>query len=341
MKRTLGFFAVGVLSVAQICAASGRPTATVNLARMAEPKTQLSADHMQIAVMNARMEGDTAEFDQKKWSEMTANMIQGHLEQAAEQHKIPIKLVDREHLKLTMGEKDLAAAGVTDSGDQKASAKVQGANAILTSVVNIKVDKQKGKGRTIDAIGAIGWARGGGGHAGTTDVEKESRNITVQCQFQLKDAGTNEIICSHNGSPNQHFDKAKSPNPVFGGSKTESDMAPRDRVIAVMIEEQAQDFLAKFIPVQINATVQLQSSHHKESIAGVRSMVADDYEGALNHLRQAIAANPEDHESVFAAGVCCEKLNRFDEARKFYKVAQSIRPKEEKYGEAVQRVSRM
>jgi tetratricopeptide (TPR) repeat protein len=340
MNRVFGTFIIAILATARICAAGG-PTATVNLNRELAPKTQLPEKYMLMAVMNARMEGDTTEFDQSKWSEMTANLIQGKLEQAAEQYKIPIKLVDREHLKMTMGEKDLAAAGVSDGGDQRASAKVQGANAILSSKVTIKIDKQKGHGKTIDAIGAIGWARGGGGSVAGSDVEKESRNITVQCQFQLKDAGTNEIIVSHNGMPSEHFDKAKTPSPFFGGSKTEANMAPRDKVIAVMIEEQAQDFLCKFIPVQACCSVQVQPSRNKESVAGVRDMVTDDYASALNHFKQAIASNPNDHESCFGAGVCLEKMNRPDEALKQYKLAASIKPKEAKYNEAVQRVSRM
>jgi len=118
-------------------------------------------------------------------------------------------------------------------------------------------------------------------------------------------------------------------------------MAPRDKVIAVMIEEQAQDFLCKFIPVQACCSVQVQPSRNKESVAGVRDMVTDDYASALNHFKQAIAANPNDHESCFGAGVCLEKMNHGDEALRQYKLAASIKPKEAKYNEAVQRVSRM
>ncbi|MEK6642415.1 MAG: tetratricopeptide repeat protein [Planctomycetota bacterium] len=322
------------------CGPSKR-TATIQITRMVEPKAPLSSQHMQIAVMNARMEGDTEEFDQKKWSEMTANMIQGRLEQAADQHKIPIKLVDRENMKQSMGEKDLAAAGVTDGSDQMAAAKVQGANAILSSKVTIKVDKQKGTGKTIDAMSAIGWARGGGGSVHTSDVEKESRNITVQCQFQLKDPGTNEVIVSHNGMPSQHFDKAKTPSPFFGGSKTEANMTPRDKVIAVMIEEQAQDFLCKIVPMKIDTSLQVQSGSTDASVAAVSAMVVDDFETALGHFKTAMSETPDDHESMFGAGVCCEKLKKIEDAKKYYRQAQSIKPKEENYNQAVARVSRM
>lgn len=340
MRRVFAFSALGIVVAGMGCMES-KPTATVTISQTVSPKTPLSSQHMEIAVMNARMEGDTAEFDQKKWSEMTADLIQHDLEVASEKYKIPIKLVDREHLKLSMGEKDLAAAGVTDSGDQMAASKIKGANTILTSKVTIKIDKQKGKSRTVDAMSAFGSAWGGGGGVGTSEVEKESRNITVQCQFQLKDPGTNDVLCSYNGMPSQHFDKAKASSPVFGSSKTEADMTPRDKVIAAMIQSQAEEFMCKFIPMQIDATMKVKPSSDKESIAGVRAMVVDDYEAALGHFKQAIAADPNDYESLFGAGVCCEKLSRMEEAKKYYKQAQCLKPKVEEYEMAVQRVSKM
>ncbi|HUN82249.1 MAG TPA: tetratricopeptide repeat protein [Phycisphaerae bacterium] len=320
---------------------SSKQVATVTLSRDCRPAKPLASQYMKIAVMNAQMSGDTTEFDESKWSKMTADLIQHNLEQAADHNNIPIKLVDREHIKLAMGEKDLAAAGVTNSGDNMAAAKIEGASAILTSKVTIKIDKQKGHARTVDALGAFGSAWGGGGGVSTSETEKESRNITVTCQFQLKDPGTNEIICSYNGRPDQHYDKARGGSPVFGSGKTEADMTPRDKVIGQIIERQADEFLAKIVPVHIEATVQVKPGSSDASVAGVRAMVVDDYQTALTHLKQALAEKPDDHESNFAAGVCCEKLNQMDEARKYYKVAQSLKPKEEKYSDAVNRVSAM
>jgi hypothetical protein len=340
MKKMVAFSAWTLVGIGLGCMES-KPTATVTISQSVTPKTPLSSNYMEIAVMNARMEGDTDEFDQKKWSEMTADMVQHDLEVAAEKHKIPIKLVDREHVKLTMGEKDLAAAGVTDSGDAMSASKIKGASAVLTSKVTIKVDKQKGKSRTVDAMSAFGSAWGGGGGVGSSEVEKESRNITVQCQFQLKDPATNDVIYSYNGMPNQHYDKAKSSSPFFGSSKTEADMTPRDKVIGAMIQSQAEQFLCKFLPMQFEATMQVKPSSNKESIAGVRAMVVDDYDAALGHFKQAIAADSSDYESLYGAGVCCEKLGKMDEAKKYYKQAQSLKPKNEDYAAAVERVSRM
>jgi tetratricopeptide (TPR) repeat protein len=315
--------------------------ATVDFSSTIQPKQPLPEKYMKIAVRNADVTGDTQEFDQKKWSTMTADLIQYSLQQAAEKNNIPMKLVDREHMKLAMEEKDLAAAGVTDSGDKVASAQLEGAAAVLTSKVTIKIDKQKGKGRTITDMGGWGGHWGGGGGVGSEEVEKESRNITVQCQFQLKDPASNEIIISHTGKPSQHYTKAGRTSPFFGGSKTESDMTPRDKIIGEMIDRQLRDFLVKFVPTEIDATAIVKPSKHEMSAAGVRALVADDYETALQDFKQAIAADTTDFRSMFGAGVACEKLKKYDEALKYYKQALSFETKNEEYAQAVDRLSAM
>lgn len=336
----LAVFALAVSAIG----CSKTPIANVEITESSQPKTPLSSQHMHIAVMNANMADSSGEFDQDKWSKLTADMIQSYLERAAEQNNIPIKLIDREHLKMTMGEKDLAAAGVTDSGDNVAAAQVKGASAILTSKVTVKIDKQVGKKRTIDAmsLAAGAWSRGGfgAGSVDTEQVDEEARNITVSCQFQIKDAATNEVIISHNGMPSQEFTRT-SASPFFGSSKTEADMSPRDQVIGGMIEHHAQDFLAKFIPMSRRTDITVKPSSDKNSIAGVNALVADDYEGALAGFKQAIATDPTDHRSCFGAGVSCEKLGRRDEARKYYKQAKSYDNDNPQYVAAVARIERM
>jgi tetratricopeptide (TPR) repeat protein len=315
--------------------------ATVDFSATVQPKQPLPQQYMNIAVRNADVTGDTQEFDQKKWSTMTADLIQYSLQQAAEKSNVPLKLVDREHMKLAMEEKDLAAAGVTDSGDKVASAQLQGATAVITSKVTIKIDKQKGKGRTISNMG--GWAGGwgGGGNVGSEEVDKESRNITVQCQFQLKDPASNEIVVSYTGKPMQEYTKAGKTSPFFGGSKTESDMTPRDKIIGDMIDRQLREFMVKFVPTEIDATVTVKPGKHEMSAAGVRALVSDDYETALQDFKQAIAADGSDHRSMFGAGVACEKLKKYDEALKYYKQALSFESKDAEYAQAVDRVSAM
>ncbi len=344
MKRTVtGMVLSLILILVTGCGGSKSQIARVEFKEQVEPKMALSEQYMQLAVMNATMEGSTGEFDQQKWSSMTADMMQHYLEQARERNNMPFRLVDREHLKLAMGEKDLASAGITDGGDALGAAQVKGANAILTSKVTVKIDKQVGKKRTIDAMSVFGggWSRGGfgGGGVNSSEVDEEARNITVTCQFQLKDAATNDIIVSHNAMPSQHYEKTKS-GFFFGSSKTEADMTPRDAAIGAIIEQQAKEFLCKFIPVVFEDEVCVEHSSNEDSAAGVRALVLEDYEAALNSFKQAIAADQNDHKSLFGAGVACEKLKRYDEARKYYRLAQSLKADNPDYNGAVQRVSR-
>ena len=186
---------------------------------------------------------------------------------------------------------------------------------------------------------------GGGGGMSTSEVEKESRNITVSCQFQIKDAGTNEIIASHNGRPAQYHNKAKRPGFFFGSSKTEADMEPRDRIIGALIEKQLKQFMCKFVPTDIETSCEIRPSSHEMSIAGVEMLVAatdtSDFEIALGNFKQAIAEKATDHRSLFGAGVSCEKLKKFPEALKFYTRARPYEKDEQKYADAVERVSRM
>lgn len=336
MKRLVTSLALVGLLAATGCSKS--PQAIVEFNHTIQPKQPLSQDYMNIAVYDARMEGDTGEYDQKKWSEMTADLIHHHLQRASEQHSIPIKLVDRQNIKLALAEKDLAAADITDSGDDIASAQLQGASAILTSKVNIKIDKQKGKSRTISNLGAFAGRWGGGGSIGTSEVEKESRNITVQCQFQLKDAATNAIVVGHTGDFAQRHDKPKT-SPFFGSSKTEADMTPRDKVIGDIVEDQLNAFLCKFVPIEVESVCTVKASGHEMSAEGVYALRDQAYEKALNYFKQAIAEDRDDHKSLFGAGVCCEKLERHSDASNYYRQARDVKPKEEQYQAALKRIS--
>jgi hypothetical protein len=325
-------------SILSTAAIGAKPVATVNLGQVVQPKTPLASQYMQIAVMNANMEGSSGEFDEKKWSTMTADMVQYYLEQAGEKYQIPLKLVDREHLKVAQGEKDLASAGVSDGGDAVGAAQFKGASAILTSKVTVKIDKQVAKKKRINPLSVVGAGLNRGYGVHSEEVEAESRNITVNCQFQLKDPATNDIIVSHNAPPTQEFNNPKA-SPFFGSGKTEANMTPRDAVIGGMIEKDLQDFLCKFVPVEIKTEVQVKPSRHKESIAGVESLVAEDFPGALDHFKKSIAAK-KDEASYFGAGVCCEKLKQYEEARKYYKIAQSMDVKNPEYNAAVARISK-
>lgn len=323
--------------VVAVAGCGKKPTAIVDFSYTIQPKQPLT-EELKIAVVDARMEGDKGEFDEKKWSGLAAEMIRSRLQNSTDAHKLPITLVDREHVKKSLAEKDLAAADLTDSPEELGSAKIEGANAMLTSKITIKIDKQKGKGRTVSGLGAVAGHWGGGGHVQTDEVDKESRNITVACQFQLLDVTKHAILVGYSGEPVQNFEKGKT-SPFFGGSKTESDLTPRDKVIGAVVDDQLTKFLCKFVPTEIKDSCEVKAGGNKLSEEAVKAMVVDDYEGGLAKFKAAIAENADDHKSLFGAGVCCEKLEKLPEALKYYKQARSMEPKDEQYRAAVERVS--
>lgn len=313
----------------------GGPTATVDFSRTVQPKQPLPEEFMQIAVYPSETTG-SKEYDQEKWKEMAANMIQYSLQQAAEKHGVPIQLVDREHLKISLAESDMKDAGITEG--EPATSALAGATAIITSKVNVKIDKQKGKGTSMDAMSAFGSVWGGGGGFSTREVDEVSRSITVQCQFQLKaNDGSNAIIASHTGPWEQHSESAEA-GFFFGSSKTEQDMTPRDKVIGAIIEKQLKQFMCKFVPTDIDTTVKVEPSGHDGSIAGAEALIAEDWAAALSDFKQAIAEDSRDDESLFGAGVAAEKLDRLKEALRYYKLAAGYEDDEPQYTTSVARV---
>lgn len=313
----------------------GGPTATVDFSRTVQPTQPLANEFMQIAVYPSETTG-SKEYDQEKWKEMAADMIQYSLQRAAEQHSVPIQLVDREHMKISLAESDMKDAGMTEGAP--ATSALAGATAIITSKVNVKIDKQKGKGTSIDALSAFGSAWGGGGGVSTREVDEVSRNITVQCQFQLKaNDGSNAIIASHTAPWEQHSESAEA-GFFFGSSKTEQDMTPRDKVIGAIIEKQLKQFMCKFVPTDVESTVRVEPSGHDGSIAGAEALIAEDWAGALASFEQAIAEDSKDDRSLFGAGVAAEKLDRLPDALRYYKRAASYEDDEPQYTEAIERV---
>ncbi len=150
------------------------------------------------------------------------------------------------------------------------------------------------------------------------------------------------MLVSHAPPPSQDYVET-SASPFFGSSQTEKNMPPRDQVIAGMIEDQMFDFLQKFVPVSRKYVVEAMSSRHEMSVAGVRALNAaatdSDYQQALGMFKQALADDPDDHRSQFAAGVCCEKLGNMTQARRYYKTAESLKPNEDKYAVGAARVT--
>jgi Flp pilus assembly protein TadD len=119
-------------------------------------------------------------------------------------------------------------------------------------------------------------------------------------------------------------------------------MTPRDEVIGGLVTQDLQNFMSKFVPVTYEATVDVESGDTEASEEGVRILVSasseTEYQNALDKFKASLSEKPQDDKTLFAAGVCCERLGQADEALRYYKQARSLEEEELKYVEAVERV---
>ncbi len=325
----------GLMLAATGCGSTEK--ATVAFEYALSPSKGLPPGMQSVAILDAQVN----EVTDRKWSELAANYIQELIQESNEKYGTGLRIADRKHTASVMQESDLAAAGLKASANAGKVAQVLDVQGLIMAEINVKVEKHKGKGRTIDAMSLWGGGGQGYGHGGgdvrTTEVEKESRHITVQTDFKLVDAATSENWVTHSPKPYSQTDKTKV-SPFFGSAKTEEAMTPRDEIIGAAVEIGARQFVAKFVPCTVRYEVEIRSSGNESCAGGVKALRADMPDEALEQLKMALAEDPEDHRAAFAAGVACEMSGRYAEALEYYKKACYLENDEE-YLQAKQRMT--
>ena len=295
-----------------------KEVAQVTISYRATPTTALPRGMSTVAVLDA----ETTDEAEKKWSEMSATMISGLLDRAARKEGVKLTVADRQNLKKVMAEKDMAAAGLVDGAKASQMGKVLGVQGMIASAINVKVEKHKGKGRTIDAMSIAAWRYGGSGAVKSEEIDKVTRNITVQCHFRLLDSNTGKVVIDHVSPTLRQMEKTKT-SPFFGASKTEAELTPRDQIIGTLVEKEVRRFIGQFVPIEIEETIEVQSSGNDACRAGVRFLVASEYDEAIGMFKQAIAEakDGQDEYAVFGMGVACEAKGDLDQALNHYRTA--------------------
>jgi hypothetical protein len=306
--------------------------AQVVVSYKAKPTMELPRGLKAVAVLDA----ETTDDAEAKWSKLAANMISGLLDDAARKDGVPLTIADRENLKKVMAEKDMAMAGLVEGAKAAEAGKLLGVQGMIMSSINVKVEKHTGKGRTINYANLYAWSRGGGGAADSEEIEKVTRNITVQCKFRLVDAANGKVLLDHVSPTLRKMDKTKT-SPFFGASKTEAELTPRDQIIGELVEKEVRRFIGEFLPIQIEETIEVRASKDNACMAGVRFLAAAEYDEASNMFKQAIASSKEgDRFATFGLGVACEAKGQLDEALKYY--TQAVRMDAEGAEQAMKRV---
>ncbi len=284
----------------------------------------------------AVLDSETKDDAERKWSQIAANMISGMLSEAASKGEHKLVIADRENLKKVMAEKDLALAGIVDGAKAAQAAKVLGVQGIIASSIKVKVEKHKGKARTIGGFDLNALRHRRPGAIKIKQAEKVTRHITVQCKFRLLDAANAKVLIDHVSPLLSQTDRTKV-SKFFGSSKGEAELTPRDQIIANLVEEEVARFIGKFFPVEVEYVVHVDPSGNDDCEAGVKMLAVGEIDEAIRLFEKAVADDDDgDKKASFAMGVAYEAKGDLETALQHYRIALR-----QDYKEAVDAIARV
>jgi tetratricopeptide (TPR) repeat protein len=308
----------------------GKEKTVVQLHYRLAPTKQLPPGMKTLAVLPA----ETTDEADAKWSELASNMVQGLLAQANDQFGCGLRFADRASIKRVLDEKDLTLSGIADGSMASSAAKLLAADGLVCSRIAVRVEKHRGVGKTL-VLGGIPSA--GSPNVHMKEVEKVSRDITVQSTFKLLDATTGQAWISYGGKTLTQRDVGK-PSPFFGSDTTEADLTPVDQTIGQLVEREVRQFVAQIVPFELTIDVPIKSSDNENCVRACKLVSINDYQAALEAFNMALQADPQDHRAAFGAGLMCERLGQYDQALEYYKKAILIK-QEPEYQAANNRVT--
>jgi curli biogenesis system outer membrane secretion channel CsgG len=298
----------------------GREVANVNFSYVIEKEKGLPPGMKSIAIVPAKV-GETTD---PKWSDMSSTILASLINESKNKFGTPITVTERRDTKPVFEEADLAAAGMSTKTGGKPG-QLEGADGYVLGNINVKVETHVGKQRTLSGVDLSGLAGefrgdhyvGGRVKAETSEVETVTRNMTVQSEFKLVDA-TNGRVWEHYSPRVFRATEQTKASPIFGSSKTEAELTPQDRIVATLVERAAREFVSMLMPVRVDVEAEVRSSGNPNSSEGIRRMRAEDYHGAVEAFNAALADNPNDHRTAFAAGVAAEAMGNMEMALNYY-----------------------
>ena len=320
MSRQIGTIGLsitlGSLTVFTGCAS--KEMASVSFSYVVEKEKGLPPGMKTIAIMPAKV-GETTD---PKWQELSTTVLASLINESRSKFGTEVTVTERRDAKAVFDEGDMKAAGMATGkgGDTK----LIGAEGLLLSNINVKVEKHVGKQRTLSGLdlggyGGHGWG-GGNVNAQTEEVETVTRNMTVQTEFKLIDSANGRVWEHFSPKTYSATDRTKA-SPIFGSSKTEAELTPQDQIIGALVERGAREFVSQLMPCRIDVETEVESSGNKNCVEGVKLMRAEAYREAISAFQAAIAEDSNDHRAAYGAGVACEATGQFEAGLKYYNKA--------------------
>lgn len=298
----------------------------VTISYVLEPSQGMPEGLKSVAVLDAGVEmaeGDPDAERARKWAKIAADTIEGLLNEAVREHGVDLAVQNRRQTQQVMQEQDLKMAGLVSGGEAAQAAQLLEVQAIITTQLNISVEKHEGTKTTFDITNIYAGRWGGGGGITPREAKTISRNLTVQCKFNMIDAVSSQAVIEYAPKPFRKMD-SEEPGPIYGSDKTEAELDPVDGYIGELVEKGVREFVSQFVPCTVEYAYDLESGSGEGSPDGILALRAEDYERAIALFKTAIQDDPEDHESYFAMGIAYEKMGDYDEAEGAYKRAVSM-----------------
>ena len=309
--------------------------ATVLIRYDFKPTKGLPPGMKSLAVLPMEAKGE----NEAKWQEMATEMMHARIVRANQQNNLGLKIADRKNVQAVNQEKEAMRAGLVEMDQAQEAAKLIKVQGLIMGRCIIKVEVHEGQKRTVSSVGAVAGRYFGGGSVGTDKSKSISRNVTVQVTFRLLDAANGKDWFTW--SPKKPFmvsDK-KKPGPFFGSDQTEADLDPRDQLVGMCVEEAVTEFLSYLMPCDYEFKLDIESSTDKNCVMGVKLIRGEDFEGAVDSFKAALAENPEDDRAAFNLGVVYEIMGKHEDALRAYKKACVLK-NEPEYTEARDRVKK-
>lgn len=120
---------------------------------------------------------------------------------------------------------------------------------------------------------------------------------------------------------------------LMGMDTSESDLPSAQQTLDDLVNQCVDAFVAKISPHSTRFAVALEKGKSDAVGTGNKMAYAGDSQEALDLYEEALRAKPEDDGAAFNAGVMCEKLQKLEQAEKYYTKAFQLKNKD-KYVEA-------
>jgi tetratricopeptide (TPR) repeat protein len=100
-----------------------------------------------------------------------------------------------------------------------------------------------------------------------------------------------------------------------------------EEYVKKILAEMAEEFCGRIYPMGETISVNMCQGWSEYDRRGRELAKRGDYVGALAELRRAIDARPDDHAAIYNAGVICEAMGDYRQAKDYYQRAVRLRHK--------------